>query len=146
MTKALKEFIEKRAHLLDDNNFRQLFLEAYGEALMTSEVQELHKMLLEAGIIDSTQIRNELLYKLNEDNLEIIRLKHPVDLNTEEMLVIETNAVQFLRNFLNNTFGFYEGEALELMRDNQKNLHIKLTPTQRVSGQGGYINYHIEYI
>lgn len=146
MTKALKEFIEQRGHLLDDNNFKQLFLDAYGEALMTSEVQELHNMLLEANIIDSTQIRNELLYKIIEDNLEIIRLRHPVDLNTGEMLVIETNAVQFLRHFLNNTFGFYEGEALELMRDNQKNLHIKLTPTAKVPGQGGYINYHIEYI
>ena len=146
MTRALKEFIEKRAHLLDDNNFRQLFLEAYGEALMTSEVQELHKMLLEADIIDSTQIRTDLLYKIIEDNLEIIRLRHPVDLNTGKMLVIETNAVQFLRRFLNNTFGFTELEALEFMRDNQKSLHIRLTPTHKVPGQGGHINYHIEYI
>ena len=146
MTKALKEFIEKRGHLLDDNNFRQLFLEAYGECLMPSEVQELHNMLLEADIIDSTQIRNELLYKLIEDNLEIIRLRHPVDLNTGEMLVIETNAAQFLRHFLKNTFGFTELEALEFMRDNQKSLDIRLTPTQKVSGQAGFINYHIEYI
>ena len=146
MTRALKEFIEKRAYLLDDNNFKQLFLEAYGEALMTSEVQELHNMLLEADIIDSTQIRNELLYKLIEDNLEIIRLRHPVDLNTDEMLVIETNASLFLRHFLNNTFGFTELEALEFMRDNQKSLDIRLTPTQKVSGQAGFINYHIEYI
>lgn len=146
MTKVLKEFIEKRGHLLDDNNFRQLFLEAYGECLLTSEVQELHNMLLEAGIIDSTQIRSELLYKLIEDNLEIIRLKHPVDLNTGEMLVIETNAVKFLRYFLNNTFGFYEGEALQFMWDNQENLDIKLTPTNRATGQAGFTNYHIEYI
>lgn len=146
MTKDLKEFIEKRGHLLDDNNFKQLFLDAYGEALMTSEVQELHQMLLDADIIDSTQIRNELLYKVIEENLELIRLRHPVDLNTGGMRVVETNAVQFLRHFLNNAFGFYEGEALELMRDNQKNLHIRLIPTDKVSGQGGYINYHIEYI
>jgi hypothetical protein len=146
MTKALKEFIEKRGQLLDDNNFKQLFLDAYGECLMTSEVQELHNMLLEADIIDSTQIRSELLYKLIEDNLEIIRLRHPVDLNTGEMLVIETNAVKFLRYFLNNTFGFTELEALEFMRDNQKSLDIRLTPTQKVSGQAGFTNYHIEYI
>lgn len=146
MTKDLKEFIEKRSHLLDDNNFRQLFLEAYGEALMTSEVQELHNMLLEADIIDSTQIRNELLYKVIEENLELIRLRHPVDLNTAEMLVRETNAVAFLRYFLNNTFGFTELEALEFMRDNQKSLDIRLTPTQKASGQAGFVNYHIEYI
>ena len=146
MTKALKEFIEKRGHLLDDNNFKQLFLEAYGECLMTTEVQELHNMLLEADIIDSSQIRSELLYKLLEDNLEIIRLRHPVDLNTGEMRAVEVNAVKFLRYFLNNTFGFTELEALEFMRDNQNSLHIKLTPTQKVSGQAGFINYHIEYI
>ena len=146
MTRVLKEFIEKRAHLLDDDNFKQLFLEAYEEALMTSEVQELHRMLLEADIIDSTQIRNELLYKVIEENLEFVRLRHPVDLNTGEMLVRETNAIAFLRYFLNNTFGFYEGEVLEFLRDNQASLHIKLTPTDRQPGQGGYTNYHIEYI
>lgn len=146
MTKDLKEFIEKRGHLLDDNNFKQLFLEAYGEALTTAEVQELHNMLLEADIIDSTQIRNECLYKVIEENLELIRLRHPTDLNTGEMLVRETNAVVFLQYYLNNTFGFTELEALEFMRDNQKTLDIRLTPTQKVSGQAGFINYHIEYI
>ena len=50
MTKVLKEFIEQRGNLLDDNNFKQLFLDAYGEDLMTSEVQELHEMLLDADI------------------------------------------------------------------------------------------------
>ncbi len=146
MTIVLKEFIEQRGHLLDDNNFRQLFLEAYGEALMTSEVQELHYMLLEADIIDSTQIRNELLYKVIEENLEIIRLRHPTDLNSEDMAYSEVNAARFLRHYLNNTFGFYEGEALQFMWDNQENLDIKLTPTDKISGQGGFINYHIEYI
>lgn len=146
MTKALKEFIEQRGHLLDDNNFKQLFLDAYGEALMTSEVQELHEMLLEADIVDSTQIRNELLYKVIEETLELIRLRHPTDLNTDEMAYSEVNAARFLRHYLNNTFGFYEGEALRFMWDNQENLDIKLTPTDKISGQGGFVNYHIEYI
>ena len=146
MTKVLKEFIEQRGHLLDDNNFMQLFLEAYGEALMTSEVQELHNMLLEADIIDSRQIRSELLYKVIEENLELIRLRHPTDLNTAEMAYSEVNAARFLRHYLNNTFGFTELEALEFMRDNQKSLDIRLTPTEKVSGQAGFINYHIEYI
>lgn len=145
MTNFLKEFIEQRAHLLDDNNFRQLFIEAYGEALTTAEVQELHRMLFEADIIDSTQIRNELLYKTIEENLEIIRLRHPVDLNSSDMKVSEVNAARFLRTYLNNTFGFTELEALEFMRDNQKSLNIRLIPTTRV-GQSGIINYHIEYI
>lgn len=149
MTRALKEFIEQRGHLLDDNNFRQLFLEAYGEALMTSEVQELHEMLLDADIIDSTQIRNECLYKVIEENLEFIRLRHPTDLNTGGMSVAETYVIQFLRRYLNNCFGFLEGQAVQFMVENQKSLNIKLrkvTQGPAAMGAGMYSNYHIEYI
>ena len=149
MTRALKEFIEKRAYLLDDDNFRQLFLEAYGEALMTSEVQELHEMLLDADIIDSTQIRNECLYKVIEENLEFIRLRHPTDLNTSGMSVAETYVIQFLRRYLNNCFGFLEGQAVQFMVENQDSLNIKLrkvTHGPAAMGAGIYSNYHIEYI
>lgn len=146
MTKFLKEFIEQHAHLLDDNNFKQLFREAYDEALTTSEMQELHIMLFDADIIDSTQIRNDCLYEVIEENLESIRLKHPTDLNTGEMRIAESYVIQFLRTYLNNCFGFLEGEAVQFMVENQDSLNIRLIPTQRVSGQSGIINYHIEYI
>ena len=149
MTKVLKEFIEQRGHLLDDNNFKQLFLEAYGEALMTAEVQELHEMLLDADIIDSTEIRNELLYKVIEENLEFIRLRHPTDLNTGGMTVAETYVIQFLRRYLNNCFGFLEGQAVQFMVENQDSLNIKLrkvTQGPTAMGAGMYSNYHIEYI
>ena len=149
MTKVLKEFIEERGHLLDDNNFKQLFLDAYGEALMTSEVQELHEMLLDADIIDSTEIRNECLYKVIEENLEFIRLRHPTDLNTGGMSVAETYVIQFLRRYLNNCVGFLEGQAVQFMVENQKSLNIKLrkvTQGPAAFGQGPYLNYHIEYI
>ena len=126
MTKVLKEFIEQRGNLLDDNNFKQLFLDAYGEDLMTSEVQELHEMLLGADIIDSTQIRKECLYKVIEENLKLIRLRHPTDLNTSEMSVAETYVIQFLRRYLNNCFGFLEGQAVQFMVENQDSLNIKL--------------------
>lgn len=149
MTKALKEFIEQRGHLLDDNNFRQLFLEACGESLMTSEVQELHQMLLDADIIDSTQIRNDCLYKVIEENLEFIRLRHPTDLNTGGMSIAETYVIQFLRRYLNNCFGFLEGQAVQFMVENQNSLNIKLrkvTQGPAAMGAGNYPNYHIEYI
>jgi hypothetical protein len=149
MTNTLKEFIEKRVHLLDENNFRQLFLEAYGESLMTSEVQELHNMLLESDIIDSTEIRNECLYKVIEENLEFIRLRHPTDLNTRGMSVAETYVIQFLRRYLNNCFGFLEGQAVQFMVENQDSLNIRLrkvTQGPAAMGAGMYSNYHIEYI
>lgn len=149
MTKALKEFIEQRGHLLDDNSFKQLFLDAYEEALTTSEVQELHTMLLDADIIDSTQIRNECLYKVIEDKLEFIRLRHPTDLNTGGMSVAETYVIQFLRRYLNNCFGFLEGQAVQFMVENQDSLHIRLrkvTQGPAAMGAGNYSNYHIEYI
>lgn len=149
MTKVLKEFIEQHVHLIDDNNFKQLFLDAYDESLMTSEVEELHIMLLDADVIDSTQIRNDLLYDMIEENLEFIRLRHPTDLNTNNMSIAETYVVQFLRRYLNNCFGFLEGQAVRFMVENQKSLNIKLrkvTQGPAALGQGPYANYHIEYI
>ena len=149
MTKSLKEFIEQRGHLLDDNDFKQLFLDAYDESLMTSEVQELHAMLLDADIIDSTHIRNDCLYEIIEENLEFIRLRHPTDLNTGGMSVAETYVIQFLRRYLNNCFGFLEGQAVQFMVENQDSLNIKLrkvTQGPAAMGAGIYSNYHIEYI
>ena len=88
-------------------------------------------------------------YKVIEENLEFIRLRHPTDLNTGGMSVAETYVVQFLRRYLNNCFGFLEGQAVQFMVENQKSLNIKLrkvTQGPAAFGQGAYPNYHIEYI
>lgn len=143
MTRFLKELIEKHANLLDSNNWRQLFIEAYEEALTTAEVIELHNMLLVAGIVDSTQIRNDLLFEYIKNNLDFVRDKYKLDPN--RLTVSDTYAAQFLRIYMNNTFGFSATETLHFMWDNQVALGITLEPVNKSSGQQGIANYKITY-
>ena len=143
MTNGLKEFIENNIKLIDDNNWRQLFINAYDECLMTTEVQDLHKILLEADIFDSTQLRNDLLFEHIKLNLDFVRSKYKV--NPDDIRVIDTYAAQFLRYYLNNTFGFYEGQALQFMWENQRALGITLEKAARAPGQGSINNYMIHY-
>lgn len=145
MTRALKEFIESHASLLDTHDWEKLFIEAYDENLLTSEVRELHEMLLTADIVDSTNIRTKLLLEYIHAALDNAKSKY-VDLSFENLRVVDSYAVQFLRCYLNNTFGFHESEALELMYYNQKTLGILLTDTSKNSGQRGINNYVITYI
>ena len=77
MTNNLKEFIEHNVDLVDNNDWRNLFIKAYDECLMTSEMQDLHKILLEADIFDSTQLRNDLLFEHIKLNLDFV-----LDLNS----------------------------------------------------------------
>ena len=143
MTKFLKDLIEKHVNLIDSNNWRQLFIEAYDEALTTAEVIELHNMLLEADIVDSTQIRNDLLFEHMKSNLDFVRDKYKLDPN--RLTVADTHAAQFLRIYMNNTFGFSEREAIQFMWDNQRSFGIKLEPVDRTYGQHMLTNYKIQY-
>ena len=146
MTRFLKELIEKHVNLIDNNNWRQLFIEAYDEALTTAEVLELHNMLLEADIVDSTQIRNDLLYEYISENINFVRdkyLKNAADPN--DMKVADAYAAQFLRVYLNNTFGFLQDAVLYFMWANQQALGITLEPVDGQHGQSGIINYKIHY-
>ena len=146
MTRFLKELIEKHVKLIDDNNWRQLFIEAYDDALTTAEVLELHNMLFEADIVDSTPIRNELLFEHIKANLDFVRDKYKLNAaDPNDMKVADTYAAQFLRVYLNNTFGFLEREALEFMRDNQRAFGITLEPTDKSNGQRAIANYKIHY-
>ena len=146
MTNELKSFIEKNVKLIDDNNWRQLFINAYEDALMTSEVLELHNILLEANITDSTSLRNDLLYEYIADNINFVRdkyLKNAADPN--DMRVVDSYVVQFLRRYLNNTFGVPEQEAVQFIWYNQTPLGIRLEPTEKTNGQYGIKNYIIHY-
>ena len=146
MTNVLKEFIEKNIKLVDDNNWRQLFTNAYDDCLMTSEMQDLHQLLLEADIFDSTQLRNDLLFEHIKLNLDFVRDKYKLNAaDPNEMRVIDCYAAQFLRHYLNNTFGFYEGQALQFMWENQRALGITLEKSSRAPGQGSVDNYMIHY-
>ena len=100
-------------------------------------------MLLTSGIVDSTDIRNELLFEYLKMTLDFVRLKYKV--NPDDIRVIDTYAAQLLRHYLNNTFGFYEGQALQFMWENQRALGVTLDKASRAPGQGNIDNYLIHY-
>ena len=143
MTNGLKEFIEHNIDLIDSNDWEKLFIKAYDEYLMTLEVRDLHDMLLTSGIVDSTDIRNELLFEYLKMALDFVRSKYKV--NRDDIRVQDTYAAQFLRHYLNNTFGFYEGQALQFMWENQRALGVTLEKASRAPGQGSIDNYMIHY-
>ena len=146
MTKDLKSFIETNIDLIDTNNWEKLFMRAYIDILMTSEIIDLHNMLLEAGLFDSTELRNKLLYEGIARNLKHVKNHHNnnVKLSVRDSMR-DKYVVQFLRTYLNNTFGFTESEAVQLMYDNQNNLGIVLLPFDRVNGQTSIRNYEIVF-
>ena len=143
MTNILKQFVEKNIELIDDNNWRQLFINAYDEALMTSEVRGLHNMLLTSGIVDSTDIRNDLLFEYLKKTLDSVKSRYRD--NPNNIGVIDTYAAELLRHYLNNTFGFYESEALQFIWKNQRALGVTLEKASRAPGQGSISNYMIHY-
>ena len=140
MTKVLKEFIENNIELIENNGWKQLFMNAYNDCLLTSEVQDLHNILLTSDIYDSTQLRNYLLYETIAENLKYVELQHNRSFN---LSMKDKYIVQFLRVYLNNTFGFSERDAVQFVYENQANLGITLLPFDRVDGQSGIRNYEI---
>ena len=138
MTNVLKKFVEDHIDLIESNNYRKLFMLAYEDALLTSEVLDLHNMLLDAGIYDSTSLRNDLLYEVLKENFDFAR-KHK-----DDPRVCDKFLIQFLRQYLTNTFGFTERETIEFVLYNQAPLKIKLG-SMRQFGQSGIFNYTITY-
>lgn len=134
-------FIESNIDLIEQKRWRDLFVLAYDEHLRTREVQEIHEVLREADLFDSTDLRNALLFeylKYYFDDLRIMVKDIPYD----ERSVVQTYAAQFVRHYLNNTFGFTEPETIEFMRHNQKLLNIKLVPVNKT---GANVNYIIQF-
>lgn len=138
MTTVLKKFIWENMSLIESNDFEELFMRAYNKYLLTSEVRELHTMLLDANIVDSSGIRNMLLYDTIDKHLD----DAAADRKTRGPALNNLYLAHFLRYYLNNAFGFTEAEAMEFVRDNQKQFRIKLTP---VDSNHAFINYEIEF-
>ena len=140
MLNQTKQFIENNIDLIQHSAWRELFINAYNEELTTAEVRELDEILRESEVFDSTLLRNDLLFEYIQNNIEFLRNRYrgkPVG----DMKVVDSYTAQFLRQYLNNTFGFSEDEAINMMYDNQKLLKIKLHP---VSLKGVH-NYVITY-
>lgn len=141
MFNMTQQFIEDNIDLIEQKRWRQLFVLAYEEHLRTREVQEIDEVLRTADVFDSVDLRTTLLFEYLRyylDDLKIIVKDIPYD----ERSVVQTYAAQFLRHYLNNTFGFTEPEAIEFMRDNQKLFGITMKP---LNISGANVNYIIDF-
>ena len=141
MFNATLNFIESNIDLIEAKRWRVLFVLAYEVHLRTREVQEIDEVLREADLFDSVDLRNSLLFEYLKYYLDDLRILVK-DTPYEDRSTHQTYVAQFLRYYLNNTFGFTEPEAIEFMRDNQKLLNIKLVPLNKT---GANVNYIIHF-
>ena len=141
MFNRTQQFIEDNIDLIEQKRWRQLFVLAYDEHLRTREVQEIDMVLREADLFDSTDLRNTLLFEYLEYYLDDLKIMVK-DIPYDERSVVQTYAAQFVRHYLNNTFGFTEPGTLEFMHYNQKLFGIKMKP---LNMGGGNVNYIIDF-
>lgn len=144
MLNSVKKFLEANITLLEKGDYRKFFLRAYEQELTTAAIREIDDILRENDIFNSVDLRNTLLFEKIQENIDYLKQKYENE-SFEDVLVRDGYAVQFLRYYLANTFGFLEQEAVEFMYDNQDLLGVKLTDTSSDLGQSGIRNYIIHY-
>ena len=124
MNAMTKKFILEHKTLIEQSDWKQLFLCAYNDSLITPVVAEIAGVLESAGVANTHDVRSNLLYYFINSALVSAKL----DYERNGAKYSNTYAVQFLRRHLNNLFGFTEDQAIELMLYNQKNYKITMTP------------------
>ena len=140
MLNMTKKFIREHKDLIEAASWKQFFIEAYEASLITPVVRELANILEQSGLTNTTHVRSELLYYYI--NSALIAAK--IDLDNNGPSYSNTYAAQFLRRYLNNTFGYLENEAIMFMVDNQVSYKITMTPANDL-GQRGIGNYIITF-
>lgn len=141
MFNSTLNFIESNIDLIEEERWRDLFVLAYEVHLRTREVQEIDQILREADLFDSTDLRSTLLFEYLQYYLDELRIMVK-DIPYEDRSTHQVYVAQFLRYYLNNTFGFTEPGTIEFMRYNQKLLNIKLVPVNKT---GANVNYIIQF-
>lgn len=141
MTNHLVNFINNNADLINCGRYEDIFQNAFDEALLTSEVRELAKIFEDVLGYNSNSLRSDLLYDTIKYNLDFLRKKYKGK-DPGDMLVKDSYAAQFLRTYLNNTYGYLESEAIDFMWQNQTILGIKMTPVD----SAGIYNYTFVFI
>lgn len=130
--KLLKDFAQQ----INEENFEELFIEADLRKFNWVQIKELHDVLLEAKVFDSTDLRNKLLWEEVKASLKI------AELHQNDPAMKDKYLVQFIRAYLGSRFGFDLDEVIEFMLTNQEALGIALEPNI-VSGQSSIGNYII---
>lgn len=130
--KLLKDFAQQ----INEENFEELFIEADLRKFNWVQIKELHDVLFEAKVFDSTDLRNKLLWEEVKASLKVAE-SHQDDPDVKDKYL-----VQFIRAYLGSRFGFDIDEVVEFMLTNQEALAIALEPNI-VPGQSSIGNYII---
>ena len=133
----VKEFIEGYKDLIEQNNIKQLFEEAYDGwlALGNHDVDELVDVLLEIGI-NTEELRYELLYdKISDMFATVLTLS-----NTKK----NRSLIKCFYDHLNNWFGFNLIEVTEFVKNYSLNFGVTLISV----GRSPYAqdDYQMEFI
>lgn len=131
-----RKLLKDLAQHINEGNFEKLFIEADLRNFNWVKIKELHNVLLEAKIFDSTELRNKLLWQKVKAGLKVARFQQ------DDPAMKDKYLVQFIRAYLGSRFGFDEDEVVEFMLTNQEALGIALEPNI-VPGQSSIGNYII---
>jgi hypothetical protein len=133
----VKQFIEGYKDLIEQNNIKQLFEEAYDGWLNLNnmDVDELVDVLLEIGI-DTEELRYELLYdKLSNMFATVLTLRKTQKNRSLHKCLLE---------LLNNRFGFTLNEVVEFVKNYSLNFGVTLISVGRSPYSSN--DYQIEFI
>ena len=137
LSSNVKQFIEGYKDLIEQNNIKQLFEEAYDGwlDLNNMDVDELVNVLLEIGI-DTEELRYELLYdKLSNMFATVLTLrKTPMNRALHSCM----------HDLLNNWFGFSLSQVTEFVKKNALNFGVELIHVGRSPYSSD--DYQIEFI
>lgn len=130
----IKKLLKDFAQQINEGNFEALFVEAELRKFNYIQIKELHDVLLEAEVFDSTALRNKLLWEKVKTNLKV------AEMHQDDPAMKDKYIVQFIRAYLGSRYGFELSEVIQFMIDNQDALGIVLMP-DTVPGQSSIGNY-----
>lgn len=137
LSSNVKQFIEGYKDLIEQNNIKQLFEEAYDGwlDLNNMDVDELVNVLLEIGI-DTEELRYELLYDKLSNMFSTVLTLRKTPMNRSLMKCLFAH--------LNNWFGFDIIQVTKFVKKNAINFGIELIHV----GRSPYApdDYQIEFI
>lgn len=136
ISNATKDLLKDFSQQINNGEFEELFVEADVRAFTSSQMMELHHILLNANIIDSTDIRNKLLFEDAKMSLKA------AEMHQDDPAMKDKYLVQFIRAYLGGRYGFELSEVIQFMIDNQEALGVALEPNI-VPGQFSIGNYII---
>lgn len=131
MLVAVREFIEKYIHIIEQNNIETLLYLAYRERYNNFEVYQIRRVLNDADVCswaESTQIAEKLFKEAFSEQMKLNNLRVYPSLKTF------LYGDKTVKAGLVNVFGLDIDEVIELLEKEKNNLQIQLFAEDSTSG------------